>query len=268
MGPQISTNVQTNVQKTLNSITQSSKATCTTTCSQIQSGNVVFVNGSTVGNITFNQQCTVDATCQITNSIEASATAVQKVLQSSSAKPTTFYFGLMSVNTNVNSNVQELSNIIAQSMDSACDNGASQVQSGNLVYVNNSTTGDIGFNQNTNLTSQCVLSNLATATANATQQADQIAEAGGLSGIIIAIIVIAIVIVVVLVVVLRSTGKKKQPEQQTQQQQGGSNQKLQGAAQGAQTGLIFGPEGAAAGAAAGAASPGTFSGGGGGLPRR
>jgi hypothetical protein len=240
MGPQVSTNIQSQTQKTLNSITQSSKAVCATTCNQQQTGNVIFVNGSTTGNITFNQQCTVDASCQITNSIEAAATAVQKVLQSSSAQPSTFYFGLMSVSTNKQSSVQELSNIIAQAMDSTCNNGASQVQSANLIYVNNSTTGDIGFNQDTNLTSQCVLSNLSQATASATQQADQIASAGGLSGIVIAAIVVAIVVAIIIVVVVGHAGKK-------QKQSGGSTTTTQGQTSTAASG--GGAQSAAAGAA-------------------
>jgi hypothetical protein len=263
----VSSTVQDTTQEALNSITQSSSAVCTANCTQIQSGNTIFLNGATTGNITFNQQCTVNATCQITNSIEAAATAVQKAIQSGSASPS-WFIGLAQVNTDVQVTDQEVVNQITQSMDSTCNNGASQVQTANLIYVQNSTTGDIGFSQNTDLTSQCILSNLAKGTASSTQQADLYASAGGIGALLIVAIIVIVVVVVVIAAVVAANKKKKQD----MAAQGGSSSasaskgssstgglpisggQIAGAEKGASRGAELGPEGAAAGAVLGAAT--------------
>jgi preprotein translocase subunit YajC len=204
--------VNENTQIALNSVTQTSIAKCGATCSNVQSGNVVFVNGSTVGNITFNQTCTVDATCQITNSITAAAQAVQGAIQNGTASPS-FLAPPITIDKAKNVTFEEVSDNIYQALDSTCNNGASNVQSNNLVYVYNSTTGDIGFNQNTNVTSQCVLNNLAQGTATSTQKVDQAANAGSSTSLIIlAIIIIVIIIVVAIVISIIVKQKKKQDQ--------------------------------------------------------
>jgi hypothetical protein len=97
---------------------------------------------------------------------------------------------------------QVIQQAVTQDLDSTCSNGASQVQDANLVYAQDSSTGAIAFNQNSNVTSQCVLSNLAKGTASATQQADLQANAGTTgSATIIAIVVIIAIIIVVFVIV-------------------------------------------------------------------
>jgi hypothetical protein len=250
MGIALSTDVQTNIQKTLNSLTQTSSASCSANCTQIQSGNTVFITGSNTGNITFDQTCTVNATCQITNSIEAAATAIQQAQQDGTAKPS--FFPGIQVNTTVQTNVSDIVNNINQALDSTCNSGVSQIQTANLIYVQNSTTKDIGFNQNTDLTSQCVLSNLAKGTAQATQKTDQVAEAGGIGAIAIGAILTIIIIIIAIAAAVAISKKKK--EDQAKQQQGGQQggQKgginVQGAARGARTGARLGPEGAVGGA--------------------
>jgi hypothetical protein len=204
----VNTSVQTTTQKQLNTITQQSSEACGATCTQIQSNNTVFLNGSTTGNITFNQQCTVDATCQITNSVEASATAVQGAIQSGTAQPA-WFLGVLQVNTSVNVSDQEVTNAVSQVMNSTCNNGVSQVQSGNLVYAQNSTTGDIGFTQSTNLTSQCVLSNLAKGTVAATQKSDQYSQAGGIGAAGIILLIILVVVIIVVIGLAKAASNKK-----------------------------------------------------------
>ena len=207
----VNTTYQEATQRTLNDITQKSSAACSANCTQIQTGNVIFLSGSNVGDILFNQECTVNAQCQITQSIEAAAEAVNQAKLAGTAKPA-FFLGLLQVNTDVQISKQEIVNTIKQSMDSTCNNGATQIQSNNLIYAQNSTTGDIGFTQTTDVQSQCVLSNLAKGTATATNQADLAAQAGGfgalgLGGILVLIIIIIIVIVVI-VVARKKKGKE------------------------------------------------------------
>lgn len=253
----VSSTVQTNNQKSLNSITQASTASCTTTCNQIQSGNTIFITGSNVGNVQFNQQCTVDAKCQIDNSVAASAKSLLDSKQNGTAKPG-FFLGLAQVNSNVQINQQDMENIIKQKLDSACNNGATQVQTANLIYVQNSTTKDIGFNQNSDVTSQCILSNLAKGTAEATATNDQFAQAGGFGGGLIAGLIVLIIIIVVIIALVSASNKKKQQKQQQQQSGGGGGGggglNVGGAVQGAGAGAKFGEPGIIAGSALGALS--------------
>jgi len=207
----VSSTIQSNNQTVLNSISQTASANCSATCNQTQTGNTVFITGSNVGNIQFNQECTVDAKCQIDQSIEAAATAVLDSKQSASAKPG-FFLGLAQANTNVQLSKQDIKNIIQTKIDSTCDNGSTQVQSANLIYVQNSTTKDIGFNQNSNVTSQCVITNIAKGTAEATAKNDQFAQAGGLGGGLIAAIILIIVIIIVVVALVAANKKKKEGE--------------------------------------------------------
>jgi len=220
----------------------------------------VFINNSNTGNITFNQTCTVDAKCTITASLDASANIVQKAIASGSAKSS--WFGAFAVNTAINLTNQEIVNMISQTLNSTCNNGVSQVQTGNLVYVNNSTTGDIGFNQDSNVNSTCVLNNNARGVVAATQSASLTASTGAAGlGIIIAIIVIIIVIIVIIALVKGLGNKKKNDQGQNGQV---SDSDKQAALRGARTGARAGPEGAVAGAGAGVAQS-RISGGGGGL---
>lgn len=245
---QVNTTVNKSTQSTLNNIMQTSTAACSATCTQIQSGNVVFINNSNTGNITFNQTCTVNAQCTINNAVEASANTVQKAIQNGSAKSS--WFGGFGINTAVNLTNQEIVNMITQSLNSTCNNGVTQVQEGNLIYVNNSTTGDIGFNQESNVNSTCVLNNNARGVVASTQSADQVASAGAAGlGIIIAIIIIIIVIIVIIALVRGLNKKNESGKTSTQLSDSDRQAALSGAAQGARAG----PEGAAAGAAAGVA---------------
>jgi len=204
----VSSTIQTNNQTVLNSISQTATANCSATCNQTQTGNTVFITGSNVGNIQFNQECTVDAKCQIDQSVEAAATAVLDSKQKGTAKPGMF-LGLAQANTNIQLSKQDIKNIITTKIDSTCDNGSTQVQSANLIYVQNSTTKDIGFNQNSNVTSQCVITNIAKGTAEATATNDQFAQAGGFGGALIGGIILLIVIIIVVIALVAANKKKK-----------------------------------------------------------
>lgn len=227
---------------------QTSTAACGATCVQIQSGNTVFINGSNTGNITFNQTCTVDATCTINNSVQASVTAIQKAVAQGEAKSS--WFGGFGINTSINVTDQELTTRIKQTLDSTCNNGATQVQSNNLIYVQNSNTGDIGFNQDTSVNSQCVITNNARGTVATTQSADLVASAGGISTAVIVAIILIIIGIIIVIALLRGMNKKKPEEQQSS---GGINTSpgvQPGDLQAARLGARAGPEGAAAAVAA------------------
>jgi preprotein translocase subunit YajC len=207
----VQTTYQQSTQTIQNTINQKSSAACAANCTQVQTGNTVFLSGSQTGTITFDQQCTVNAQCQITQSIEAAADAISTAQQQASAKPA-FFIGLVQVSTDVQISKQDIVNAINQTMDATCNNGATQIQSNNLIYAQNSTTGNIGFNQNTDVTSNCVLSNLAKGTAAATTKSDLAAQAGGIGGILGALIGVVIIVIIGIIVFIYIKKQQKNGE--------------------------------------------------------
>jgi len=205
-------------QSSLNTISQQAEANCTANCTQIQSGNTVIIENSTVGDIQFIQECTVDATCQIENTLDATAKTIQDSLQRGEAQPGWFYTGVQ-INESRNKTVQEVRQDIEQRLQSACNATVSQVQTGNLIYAKNSQTGDIGFIQSADLRQNCYLDNSAKAVATTTQKSDQFAQAGGIgAGLIAAILLIVIAIIVIAVVFIIISRRRRQRKEERSQQ--------------------------------------------------
>lgn len=176
---------------------------CTATCEQIQSGNVVFLDGSTTGNITFNQDCTADAKCAIDNQMEALITQVQDLKQTNATSASLFpNFG----SVNLNNGTQEIANEVRNIISNTCSADVTQIQSNNMVYARNSTTGDIGFTQNGSATADCILNNIARATLNLNQTG---AQSNAVSGFAIGGIIAIIIIVIIIGVVARAANKGK-----------------------------------------------------------
>lgn len=221
------------VQTSLNTITQQAEANCTANCTQIQSGNTVIIENSTVGDIQFIQQCEVDATCHISNTLDAAAKAIQGSLQNASAQPSWFYPGVQ-INSAKNNTVQEVRNDLEQKLTSACAATVTQVQTGNLIYAKNSQTGDIGFIQSADLQQSCYLDNSAKAVAATTQKADQFAQAGGIGAGLIAIVLLVVVLIIGIAIVFlflrnRNRAKKEAASQSYSTGAGGfsSNQLIE-----------------------------------------
>ena len=205
------------IQQSLNSVVQAANATCTPSCVQIQAGNTVIIENSTVGDISFIQSCTVDAQCQINQSLDAAATALQKAVQQGTAQPS--WFAGLQFNDAKNVTTQEVRNEIEQSLNSTCSMNVNQAQLGNQVYAKNSKTGNIGFVQTADVHFNCVLDNTAKGVAASTQTADQIATAGGLyTGLIVIVLVIVLLIIVgiaaFLIITKRRQNRKLQKKQQ------------------------------------------------------
>lgn len=197
------------IQKQLNQILNESNAKCNPTCQQVQSGNTVFLVGSTVGNVTFDQTCNVDMTCTIQNSVQSAIDATQAAVQNGSASPS-WFLGVFQDNEVRNLTDQEVSNNIKNVLNSTCGTNVDQVQTGNLVYAQNSTTGNIGFNQNSDIHAQCVLNNLATGQITTNQQASQTAKAGGLGlGAIVTIVLVIVIIIVAIFLIKGLSGQKQ-----------------------------------------------------------
>lgn len=178
------------------------ESVCEATCEQVQSGNTVFLDGSTTGNITFNQTCAANAQCAINNEIDNLITLTQGLLQGNTTSASLFpNFG--SVNSNNAS--QSISNQVKNIISNSCTANVDQVQANNLVYARNSTTGDIAFTQNGNANANCIMNNIARAKVNLNQEASQSNTVGLAFGGIIGLIIL-IIIVVVIISALRKGG--------------------------------------------------------------
>ena len=195
-GNWFSAQVNQQKQTTTNDIYQRSEQICNAQCSQIQSGNTVFLDGSTTGDITFNQQCDVEASCMMNNAIDTVLEVLQDIKQGNATEASLFpNFG--SVNLNLSD--QELRNEVQQILETVCSADVEQQQGDNMVYARNSSTGDIGFFQQASARANCVMTNSASANLNLQQKGDQSNTIAGLGlgGIIGLVIVIVIILVIV-----------------------------------------------------------------------
>jgi hypothetical protein len=202
----MSAQVNTVADNTLNQVYQVANQSCTASCSNVQSGNTVFLDGSTTGNITFDQTCTASASCSINTTLDNLVTQLQAANQSNS-NASTLFGGLNAMSLATNVTVQNMTNQVQQIMNTICSADVNNLQSDNLVYARNSTTGNIAFVQNGNAQADCIMKNLAIAKADQTQTATQsnaITSGGAAMFVAIAVIII--------VLALLSSRKKKEDQ--------------------------------------------------------
>lgn len=184
-------------------------------CEQLQSGNVVFLDGTTSGDITFQQQCTANAKCLVDNNIQAVFDVAQELKQNNVTEASLFpNFG--SINLNLAD--QEIRNQIESIISNSCTADVNQVQSNNMVYARNSSTGDISFLQEGNAVADCIISNAAIAEINMRQEGDQ---GNTISGSVLGGIIAAIIVIVIVVVIVRGATQAASGEQGQQQQRSG-----------------------------------------------
>jgi hypothetical protein len=195
MGTALSTSVNSTVNEINQTFNQSLNETCLSTCVNIQNGNTVILDGTTVsGDIVFTQKCTANAECAMNAALNQLSTAVQTVSQDSEASPSLFP-GLQ-INTSVNSTYNDIKNDVTQQITALCQSSSNQTQSDNLVYAKDSEVGgNIAFQQEGQSVANCIITNSLKATSNVQQKSDQTASAGGsnLSTIIMIILAIAII---------------------------------------------------------------------------
>jgi len=208
---------QTNVvsQEQLNETYQEANQSCVASCSNVQSGNTIFLDGSTTGNITFDQTCTANASCSISTTLDNLVTQLQAADQSN-ANTSTLFGGLNAMSIATNISVQDTKNQIKQIMNTICNANVDNLQSNNMIYARNSTTGNIAFTQNGNAQADCIMKNIAIAKADQTQKATQsnAITAGGMG--------IFIVIAMIIIVLALISSRKKNPEQGQQPTQASS----------------------------------------------
>lgn len=209
MGLGLSVSANADIQSQKNTIMQQVENQCQAVCNQVNSGTIIFLDGSNTGDINFNQTCTVDATCTIDTTLEIITFETQKSIQNGESSPS--WFPGIQFNATVNTTKEDIRNDYSQVISTVCGADVEQELNDTVVYAVNSTTGNINFTQDANSVAACVVNNSAKASLTLTQDSQQTATAGGTSfGVIIAVVIIIIVIIVVLAVVFRKKGNDTQ----------------------------------------------------------
>lgn len=222
MGNVFNTNVNQNRQVLTTEIYQAAEAVCAATCENIQSGNTIFIDGSTTGNIVFDQTCTANAGCMMENAVESVITELQEIRQSGQLEAGLFpNFG----NIQLNVSDQELRNQVTQILSSTCDSNSSNIQQDNLVYARNSTTGNIAFTQTGNAAADCQMANSANSILNVRQTGDQNNAISGWPSLGTLIGIAVVIVAIVLISTYLKNRKEQQEKEKTMQ---GMEQKQNG----------------------------------------
>jgi len=226
MGTAVSVSSADSVQTAINNTYQSAKNSCNADCNQIISGNVIVLNNSTAGNITFTQRCTADASCYMKNAVDAAVQTFQDSKVLANAQPA--LFPGVQLNVTKSSNKQDITNSITQLLENNCHANVNQTIQDNIIYATSSTLKDIGFLQEGNASARCVMENSARLQLQMKQTGDTTATSGRNTSLIAGII--GLVILVVIIIIVASAIKKNTTEKpktdQTDQfgQTGSSNQ--------------------------------------------
>lgn len=212
----------------MNEVYQKSEQACTASCENIQSGNVVFLDGTTTGDITFEQNCTAEANCMMDQALQSVADLLLELKQGNTTEASLFGGGFNVGTVNVNTSDQDIKNQVAQIMETLCSADVTNVQNGNMVYARNSRTGKISFKQDGNAKADCVMQNSASAAASlkarATQSNATAASLGAFGGFIL----FAIVLAVILGIITKKRGDQPGGGQNQQQNQNQNGQKSGG----------------------------------------
>ena len=229
MGAAVSTSVNTVINNQTANVFQEAENTCTANCVNLISGTTIVLTNTQTGNITFDQQCSADASCYMSNAVSQTTLAVQTAVANGMASPS--LFPGIQVNTTVDTTENDISLNLTQILQNFCHANVSNNTQNTLIYATNSKTGDIGFTQNGNANAACVMENTARMQLNLQQAGTATGTAGSQIGAIAAAI-IAIVVIVVIIVALTALAKgtilKKKPDQ-TDQQKADAAQKQQDA---------------------------------------
>ncbi len=198
------TSTQTISNSALNAVTES----CNAQCSEIQSGNTVIIQGSSIsGSVIFDQSCTVAMECEINANL---STTVANILASANGQTSVTANGFPDFNfNNVNESItasQIITNTLTNLIDTTCSNSSNQIMTNNYTYVwDSSIAGSLQFDQTANVTNSCnltaqssiQLSNMASMNNN---QSSTILDT---TALIIALVVVVIIIVVVIFIIGR-----------------------------------------------------------------
>lgn len=205
MGAALSVSNASVVNKAVVNTYQSAENVCTADCSQIISGVDIILEGSTTGDITFQQKCTANASCSMTNALENVVTEFQKATATADSQTPILPIGFQ-INVSSSSTENDIRNELKQVLENQCNANIDQVTEDIMIWAKNSTTGDIGFIQNGNASANCVMDNAGRMQLSMQQVGEATATSGNLFGGIIALIII----VVIILAIIKGFGTKDQ----------------------------------------------------------
>jgi hypothetical protein len=152
-------------QTVMTNVLQQANNVCSFTCNQNESNITVIVDGGTVGNITFSQDCEIkNTTCNMQTVFE---TQIQNILdallkQSAFTANSVLDFNFNAVSENLNI-YQYIQNSVSQIISNTCTFSTNQTMSGNYVFVGGGgKAGNIGFLQKSNIdNASCIMNTVA-----------------------------------------------------------------------------------------------------------
>jgi hypothetical protein len=207
MGTNVSQNL-TETQSISNNALNAVTSICNTDCSQIESGNTVIIQGTTIsGNITFNQSCIVEQKCQIQNNL---STQVSNILDASGKQTSITANGFPDFNFNgveqSATSTQIITNRLTNLSNATCSTNSTQIQNSNYTYLSSDVVkGSLEFDQTADVNASCVLTNTSSLVAS-NQASANLAQSStilGTTGLIIALIIVVVIIVVVIFIIGR-----------------------------------------------------------------
>lgn len=198
-------------QNSMQQIGQQYSGTCNVTCdNSIKNLHIDIQDTTVAGGINLTQECTVDATCALTSTTNATASVTFSASNSTSASDAGDWLsGLSNTDISVAESYQDMRQMISQDVQQSCNMTSVNDMDGVTILVADSgITGGINIYQQGNEGGSCTLDNMMTATAIATATANNSAQSGkkaksslnmiesivGFLGLIVVVVVIIVVI--------------------------------------------------------------------------
>ena len=202
-------------------LAQSFYGSCNITCTNIQSGiNIDIINSVIGGDINLTQKCSVDASCMISNSSDATSDVLFKSANSSNAKNASNLFSgsVFNFDSATSESRQNIKQTIIQSTTEKCKMASlNQMTDVNILAANSRIGGSINLSQDGSTQGNCQLGNNFTAATTATAMATNKATSGkdkkgqkkGSKAGIGSILGFVVVMVVVFIIARMFTGGQK-----------------------------------------------------------
>ena len=197
------------VQSVTNNILQTSAEQCTSSCSQVQSGNTIICIDCDASVIGETAQCEANAACTMNQNLDSQIKVLMKAYskQAQKIQHSIFDFGSLTRQSISSTIDQNINNQVTQILSSECQANSDTIQRNNITYVNGNTgkADVIGLSSTGNAEANCMMQNLgksiAFTTSVATNDQDQSFE-NAFASIIIAIVLMLVLGGIVLIIVL------------------------------------------------------------------
>jgi hypothetical protein len=190
-------------------LSQQFSGSCDITCTNIMDNvNIDIINSVVGGNISLTQSCSVDASCMISGSSDATSDVLFKAANSSNAKNASVPLNI-NVDISSASSRQDIKQTILQNTTQTCKMASlNQMNDITILAANSVIGGNIAIGQTGSVAGQCQLSNNLSAAATATALASNTAQSGkdkkgskkGGSAVLIGIFVVIGICIVVYII--------------------------------------------------------------------